>query len=147
MARVMTALRAYPGVADAVEAAELARVTMPTAGAGKSAKLSLRQAAALSYFPGRSGDLLILTKPNWIVGQSLATTHGSTHDYDQKVPLVFHGAGIKAGVYDRPASPADVAPTLAALVGVTLAQAEGTVLPEVIRRRTVARQPARTPAH
>jgi hypothetical protein len=40
------------------------------------------------------------------------------------VPLLFLGAGVKPGKYARPATPADLAPTLAAIVGVSL-KAEG----------------------
>jgi predicted AlkP superfamily pyrophosphatase or phosphodiesterase len=145
VARALAALRAFPGIADAVDAAAISDLAAKPAAKIKTAKPTLLQAAALSYFPGRSGDLLILTKPNWIVGQSLATTHGSTHDYDQRVPLVFLGPGIKAGVFDRAASPADLAPTLAALIGVTLKDAEGVALPEITargRRFTRSSEPA-----
>ena len=36
--------------------------------------------------------------------------------------------GIKHGWYTQPATPADVAPTLAAIYGITLPQAEGHAL-------------------
>jgi arylsulfatase A-like enzyme len=49
------------------------------------------------------------------------------------VPIVFFGRGIKAGRYDGAASPADVAPTLARLAGVTLSKAEGHALAEALR--------------
>ena len=138
VARVLAALRKFPGIADAVEADAVAgKEARQTTGPG-----SLRRAAALSYFPERSGDLLILPKPNWIVGQSLATTHGSTHDYDRRVPVVFYGRGVKALRSDRPVSPADVAPTLAALLGVTMKQAEGSALPEIAPPGRTPRPPA-----
>ena len=38
------------------------------------------------------------------------------------------GPGIKAGRYHQPATPADIAPTLAAICGITLPQAEGRAL-------------------
>lgn len=88
-----------------------------------SAKDPLQRAAALSYFPGRSGDLIIATKPGWMISAA-GTTHGSANPDDQRVPLLFLGAGVKPGKYARPATPADLAPTLAAIVGVSL-KAEG----------------------
>ena len=41
-----------------------------------NAKDPLLRAAALSYFPGRSGDLIIATKPGWMISAA-GTTHGS----------------------------------------------------------------------
>jgi arylsulfatase A-like enzyme len=41
------------------------------------------------------------------------------------VPLVFFGAGVAAGRYDEPSTPADVAPTLAAIAGVPLPDVDG----------------------
>ena len=38
------------------------------------------------------------------------------------------GHGIKPGRYDQAVTPADIAPTLAALAGITLPQAEGRAL-------------------
>ena len=52
------------------------------------------------------------------------TTHGSANPDDQRVPLLFLGQGVKPGKYEQPATPADLAPTLAAIVGVSL-KAEG----------------------
>jgi arylsulfatase A-like enzyme len=82
------------------------------------------RAAALSYFPGRSGDLIVVPKPGWIFAPRGAT-HGSTSADDQRVPILFMGRGIKPGRYDEPATPADIAPTLAALCGMTLSHADG----------------------
>jgi hypothetical protein len=50
------------------------------------------------------------------------------------VPIIFFGAGIRAGRYISPASPADIAPTLAALVGIQMPQAEGWALKDAIAR-------------
>jgi predicted AlkP superfamily pyrophosphatase or phosphodiesterase len=88
-----------------------------------NAKDPLLRAAALSYFPGRSGDLIIVTKPGWMISAA-GTTHGSAHPDDQRVPLLFLGQGVTPGKYQQPATPADLAPTLAAIVGVSL-KAEG----------------------
>jgi predicted AlkP superfamily pyrophosphatase or phosphodiesterase len=83
----------------------------------------LLRAAALSYFPGRSGDLIIASKPGWMISAA-GTTHGSAHPDDQRVPLLFLGQGVKPGKYQRPATPADLAPTLAAIIGISF-KAEG----------------------
>ncbi|MCU0623167.1 MAG: hypothetical protein MUF53_04800, partial [Gemmatimonadaceae bacterium] len=45
-------------------------------------------------------------------------THGTPHDYDARVPVIFWGAGVAPGKRDEPARVVDMAPTLAALLGV-----------------------------
>lgn len=92
------------------------------------------RAVRLSHFPGRSGDMIIVPKPYWIMSND-ATTHGSLHGYDQRVPLIFLGAGIQPGQYLQDATPADIAPTLAFLTGVTLAHPDGRVLVEALRQQ------------
>ena len=63
------------------------------------------RAAALSHVPGRSGDIVVIPKPYFVVGAATASgaTHGTLHYYDQHVPLIFFGAGIKAGRLATPA--------------------------------------------
>jgi arylsulfatase A-like enzyme len=90
------------------------------------------RAAALSYVAGRSGDLSISLKSGWMFA-GRGTTHGSTSADDQRVPVVLFGKGVKSGRYDGTASPADVAPTLATLVGIPLPKAEGRPLKEALR--------------
>jgi predicted AlkP superfamily pyrophosphatase or phosphodiesterase len=91
------------------------------------------RAASLSHYPSRSGDIKLISRPYWITSSN-ATTHGTHNDYDQRVPMIFLGAGIEPGQYLGPATPADIAPTLAFLTGVTLAHADGRVLAEALRR-------------
>src|SRR5262249_10330140 len=133
MRAVLEAIRSVPGVAEVYRADELQ---------GRPATQSaLRNAEALSYFAGRSGDLLIAPKPYWLgsgepVGKArgYGTGHGTPYFYDQRVPLLLMGWGIERGEYFGSATPADIAPTLAALCGVTLAAPDGHVLAQGLRR-------------
>jgi predicted AlkP superfamily pyrophosphatase or phosphodiesterase len=89
--------------------------------------------AALSYMSSRSGDLMIVPKEYWFLGGrnvGTATTHGTQHDYDTRVPVILFGGSIKSGRSSTNVTPADIAPTLGSLVGVRLAQAEGHSLVE-----------------
>jgi predicted AlkP superfamily pyrophosphatase or phosphodiesterase len=91
------------------------------------------RAAALSSMPDRSGELIVVTKPHWIVGpraEQSATTHGTAHPYDRRVPLILFGAGVQAGRFSQMVSPADIAPTFAKVAGVTMKRVEGRVLTE-----------------
>ena len=90
------------------------------------------RAARLSRFPGRSGDMILVPKPYWITSSDTAT-HGTLHPYDQQVPMILLGAGIQPGQYLQPATPADIAPTLAFLTGVSLAHPDGRILTEALR--------------
>jgi predicted AlkP superfamily pyrophosphatase or phosphodiesterase len=89
------------------------------------------RAAALSYVPGRSGDLIIVPKEGWMFAQR-GTTHGGPGADDQRVPILLMGRGIRPGKYDKAATPADIAPTLAALCGITLSHSEGRPLSFVL---------------
>jgi predicted AlkP superfamily pyrophosphatase or phosphodiesterase len=94
------------------------------------------RAAALSHTPGRSGDLIVVPRPYWFLVPRLdvaATTHGTSRPYDQRVPVILFGAGVKRGRFSQTASPADIAPTLAKLAGVRMPKAEGRVLREALR--------------
>jgi predicted AlkP superfamily pyrophosphatase or phosphodiesterase len=91
----------------------------------------ITRAAARSYFDGRSGDLVLLPRAYWITSSS-TTTHGTGHRYDTRVPVVLFGHGIRPGQYLQPASPIDIAPTLAFLSSVTLSDPMGRVLVEAL---------------
>jgi predicted AlkP superfamily pyrophosphatase or phosphodiesterase len=72
-----------------------------------------------SFRSDRSGDVLMALRPGWIWGWgSNSTTHGQPVENDLHVPLLLWGKGVKPGIYDREASPLDLAKTLGALVGV-----------------------------
>jgi arylsulfatase A-like enzyme len=63
-----------------------------------------------------------------------AATHGTPHDYDAHVPVLFYGAPFKPGKYDEFARVVDMAPTLAAVLGTTpLERLDGRILRSAIR--------------
>ena len=107
------------------------------------------RAASLSYVAGRSGDLVIALKPYYIFAETGTasapaggTSHGTANSYDQRVPLIFYGYGIRGGIYLDQASPADIAPTFAYLCNITLARVDGHVLTS-----SIAPQSPATPPH
>ena len=121
-AAMFAALRGLPGVAHAFFAEAISTPEMRTSAD------AVRRAAALSYHASRSGDLIIVPRENWMLSASSATTHGTLYRYDQRVPVLFYGAGVPAGLRDGTATPADIAPTLAALAGVRFDRTDGNPL-------------------
>lgn len=69
--------------------------------------------------PDLNAAVTVTLKPNFYpAGLPLVATHGSPHDYDAHVPVLFYGPPIKGGRYPEFARVVDIAPTLAALLGV-----------------------------
>jgi hypothetical protein len=122
---VLDALRALPGTAFAFRADEISDPALRTA------VDPVKRAIALSYHEGRSGDLIIVPKEKWILSSS-ATTHGTAYPYDQRVPVILFGNGVRGGRYGGGSTPADIVPTLAALARVHIADTDGHVLQEAM---------------
>lgn len=58
---------------------------------------------------------VVTLKPYNTEGRVTYATHGSPHDYDAHVPLIFHGQWFKPGTYTMLARVVDIAPTLAVI--------------------------------
>jgi hypothetical protein len=120
---------------DAVSKMDGILRVMPAKGleARRTSPDPVERAAALSYYPGESGEVILAMKPYWINTDSSAATHGTLHWYDQHVPVIVMGAPFKPGRYAHPATPADLAPTLAASIRLAMPGADGRVLSEALR--------------
>jgi Type I phosphodiesterase / nucleotide pyrophosphatase len=91
---------------------------------------ALEEAVRLSFNAARAGDVFVTLRPGYIWNYSTSgTTHGQPVEDDQHVPLLFWGAGIRAGTYDIATSPLDIAKTLGALLGVDAGGPESKALP------------------
>ncbi|MFD2589128.1 alkaline phosphatase PafA [Croceitalea marina] len=66
----------------------------------------------------RSGDILFVLKPAHISYPRMGSTHGSPMIYDTHVPLLFYGNGIKKGSTVNRTEIPDIAPTVAAMLGI-----------------------------
>ncbi|HRN52855.1 MAG TPA: alkaline phosphatase family protein, partial [Gemmatimonadaceae bacterium] len=86
------------------------------------------------FRPGGEAIAAITMEPYWLYGTSIAT-HGSPHDYDAKVPVLFAGAAFRPGRDSSAARVVDMAPTLAYLLGVPpLEKLDGIVLGTAFKR-------------
>jgi predicted AlkP superfamily pyrophosphatase or phosphodiesterase len=128
MRAVVKALTALPGVMRVLTTGDVSTA------AARASKDRVTRAVALSHFPGRNGDLLVIVKENWLFSAT-GTTHGSLHPYDQRVPVALYGAGIQPGGRNDSATPADLAVTVASLVGVRLPSPDGRVLTSALKKR------------
>jgi predicted AlkP superfamily pyrophosphatase or phosphodiesterase len=94
---------------------------------------------ARSYFPGRSGQIMVVPREGAIVVSRkdpvVKFMHGSPWRYDTRIPLAFYGPSfVKAGTFPRAARQQDVMPTVASVLGVeTPPTVTGQVLAEAIR--------------
>jgi predicted AlkP superfamily pyrophosphatase or phosphodiesterase len=101
-------LSKQPGIALAVARDDL--FTAPDLG-------GLLTAVRRGYYPGRSGDVLFVPQPFQVIStEAVGTNHGVPYSYDQQIPIVFAGKGVKAGTYLHDINATDVAPTLAAMM-------------------------------
>jgi len=71
-----------------------------------------------SYCPGRSGDIYIHLEAHWDVAHASTTGHGTAHSADRHVPIILAAPGVRPGRYMNAADLVDIAPTLAAIIGI-----------------------------
>jgi predicted AlkP superfamily pyrophosphatase or phosphodiesterase len=86
--------------------------------------------------PERSGDIYVVQEPYWFLFDKgpIGVMHGSPWAYDTYVPIIFSGPGIGAKTIHRAVHPVDVAPTIAAWIGVKPPSSSvGNPLKEVLR--------------
>jgi Type I phosphodiesterase / nucleotide pyrophosphatase len=136
MQAVLQAIRSVPGVANVYRAEELQD--------RPATQSPIRMSEANSYFQGRSGDMFVVPKPYWLASaradntRDYGTGHGTPYNYDQHVPVLLMGWGIEHGEYFGSITPADIAPTLASLCGITLATRDGRVLAEALKKSSAS---------
>ncbi len=89
-----------------------------------------------SYYPRRSGDVVLNLMPNWIEkSDERRSQSGSMYNYDRDIPFIIFGETIAAGVVARHVDAITIAPTIAAIMGVEEpSAAEGKPLEEIRNR-------------
>ncbi len=121
----------HPGVSTALSAHSLLRMEELRGEA---------RAMARGFMPTRCGDVAYTLRPGYMEEEygsgGKGTSHGSPWNYDTHVPVFFFGKGVVPGEVLRRTSIVDVAPTVAALVGMARPNAcIGEVVHEVVRTR------------
>ena len=128
-AEAVKRLSALPQVAAVLTRQQIMATPMPT---NPPEMWTLAERARASFDPARSGDFLILLK-NRVTGipvpaPGYVATHGSPWDYDRRVPILFWRKGMTPFEQPQSVETVDIAPTLAATVGVPMPGVDGRCL-------------------
>ena len=127
IARVKAAFLAKPQVMAVFTADEIKATTPATT---PPETWTLAERARASFDPARSGDLIVMLKPRVTPIPAAAAalgyvaTHGSPWDYDRRVPILFWRKGMAGFEQPNSIETVDIAPTLAALIGLPIAKGE-----------------------
>lgn len=125
---VVAAALTVPGIARCFSRLQLLR-------GATSVTDPIERRALHGFYPSRSGDVVMVAEPYKYIAETITATHGSPYSYDTHVPTIIMGAGVNPGRYLEPASPADIAPTLSALLRITApTNSTGRVLIEALKR-------------
>ena len=110
---------------------------------GRVAGAPMQDMIRRSFHPVRSGNIHLVQDQYWLLHstgeakalgiETMAAIHGSPWKYDTFVPLLFAGPGIEPQKVFRKVGPQDLAPTLAAYLGIKPPSGSvGEVLVEVV---------------
>lgn len=100
----------FEGVADAITSSSMQKGQFNTGVLGRAQR---------SYFPRRSGDVVLNLLPGWIFDAQKISDSGSPYVYDTHTPMIFWGGGVKSIRVTQSTTLSDIAPTIAYQVGVT----------------------------
>ena len=138
IAAAIAAYRAFPQVETVLTAEQIAATRPATT---TPDRWTMLERARASFDPQRSGAFNVVLKkyvtPIADPTKGYVATHGSFWDYDRRVPLLFWRRGMAPAEVTRPVETVDLAPTLAAVIGLPLPPGamDGKCLPEVARCR------------
>ena len=118
-------VRKVPGVLRADLYTDMARANL---GKDKIARRWLHM-----FDAGGAARMAVTLTPYSYWAETNYATHGMPHDPDAGVPVLFWGWGVNPGKYDDEVRTVDIAPTLAAMLGVKPTEAlDGVVLKRVL---------------
>lgn len=99
----------------------------------------LHRMLANGFMSQRCGSIVYALRPGYIEAEGVpsgkGTTHGSGWNYDTHVPVIWYGQGVRSGEVLERTAIADIAPTVAAIVGMALPDASvGRVVEGSVKR-------------
>ena len=118
---IRNVLAKHPQISAIYSRADIMAQPIPT---GDPANWDLLQRIRASYHPARSGDLYVVLDERIMAidnpGGTYVATHGSAHNYDRRVPILFWRSGMTPIHRPDSASTTDIMPTLAAMIGLSV---------------------------
>jgi len=119
-------LRTQPGIDRAYTAGQLGGASPPG-----DALFPITQK---SFFRANSGDLVIVTKPLYLLDSyGTGTTHGAPHDYDRHTVFLTYGPGIPGGKRTEAITPLHAAAINAAYLGIRPPMGNEYALPATLK--------------
>lgn len=103
-----------PGIALAMTRTDLL--------SGKITDTPITRKVQLAFHPKRSGNVLIVQDQFWYLypnADQFSAMHGSPYSYDTHVPIMIAGPDVKALEVSHTVGPEDIAPTIAAYIGIS----------------------------
>jgi predicted AlkP superfamily pyrophosphatase or phosphodiesterase len=122
-------------IAAALTDAEGIALAVPRSGLSSLQATPVLGQVQRNFHASRSGDIYVVQEPYWFLFDKgpVAAMHGSPWRYDTHVPIIFAGATTQSRTVHRLVHPVDVAPTIAAFLGMTPpSSAQGSPLEEVL---------------
>lgn len=111
---VVKELLKLPQVSQAFSLRDIASVPLP---------LKVRERVRNGFNQKLSGDIQFVLMPGFFNGGSKGTTHGAWNSYDAHIPLLWYGWQIPHGRSSKEVYMSDIAPTIAALLGIEFTSA------------------------
>ncbi len=111
------------------------RVPQLAAAAARGDKIARRWLHSVP--PDLHAVLTVTLEPYFYWYTTRYATHGTPHDYDAHIPMLFMGPMFVPGTYAVPVRSVDIAPTLAAAIGIEPTEpVDGRVLTEALRSKS-----------
>lgn len=107
----VAAARLTPGVLRVDRFAELAKTD--------TTKDAISRRWLHMFPPDMKPQAVVTLTPGSMYNYALAATHGSPHDYDSHVPVIFYGPPFAPARHTRFTRTVDIGPTLAWVLGIT----------------------------
>jgi arylsulfatase A-like enzyme len=98
----VTDLKALPVIKSAIKKCPYIDNVWTVLDINTPSKNPYQQLYANSYFKGRSPDLFIQWRENFLPMFHKETNHGTPYPYDAHVPVIFYGANIEPKKIDQP---------------------------------------------
>ena len=100
-------LKTVEGIVSAIDFEKVRQATLPNV---------IVNQIVNGYYPGRSGDVVTILRPQyyewWRSNGTTHTTHGAWNPYDAHIPLLFYGWNVEHGATSREVHITDIAPTV-----------------------------------